>query len=142
MTQEEKDLLLKDLCARLPYGVKVLVDYIDESNVNDTLNCLHIIELKNYTGDDSLINIKPYLRPMSSITEEEKKEMHDLLSPTGTAIYTDKGIDIPLNHYGDHVEYEFMDRIIDYLNAHHLDHNNLISRELALEVKNDFYKIK
>ena len=74
MIQEEKELLLKDLCARQPYRTYVLVDYIDEYNVREVLNAYHIIGLKHYTGDDGLINIKPYLRPMSSMTEEEKEE--------------------------------------------------------------------
>lgn len=77
MKQEEKDLLLKDLCARLPYGVKVLyknkvfsVDYI--SAIYEEIK-LDIPD--NYTIDIS--EIKPYLFPLSSMTEEQKSYLHN-----------------------------------------------------------------
>ena len=66
MTQEHKELLLKDLCARLPYSLCVQDEYgeIDYINYND-------VHFANYF--DSILNgkVKPYLRPMSSMTEEE-----------------------------------------------------------------------
>ena len=63
MTQEEKNLLLKDLCARIPYGL------ICKSNSyrNILFNSSHISLIESE-------EIKPYLRPMHSMTEEEKKE--------------------------------------------------------------------
>ncbi len=78
MTQEEKDLLLRDLCARLPYGFKYQVRY-DDISVRD-------VEKFILNGEYSLFDacmvheIKPYLRPMSSMTEEEGKELENLLS--------------------------------------------------------------
>ena len=71
MTQEDKKLLLKDLCARLPYGFTVH-RYSDNSDIafeqNDIDGFGHFLE---YSEDDEF---KPYLRPMSSMTEEEEKE--------------------------------------------------------------------
>ena len=67
MTQEEKQLLIKELCARVPYGV------ICEISSGST----KIIEPLGIGGLDRFIigefNVKPYLRPLSSMTEEEKK---------------------------------------------------------------------
>ena len=83
MTQEDKELLLKDLCARLPYGVRGLRDYTDKvatlhsiipncKRPNDTTG---FIELEFNDSDCCLIQaFKPYLRPMSSMTEEELKD--------------------------------------------------------------------
>ena len=88
MTQEEKQLLLIDLCARLPYGVKVKI--FDESilmeesnNEKGTLygkesmsdDCFVIKCKSNDSWIISCEDFKPYLRPMSSMTEEEKEEL-------------------------------------------------------------------
>lgn len=74
MKQEYKELLLVDLCARLPYGVKVFYEYVDDLNGKTygyslTLNtwCIDQLEANKAV-------IKPYLRPISSMTEEEKRE--------------------------------------------------------------------
>ena len=70
MTQEDKELLLKDLCSRLPYGVKVEVTILETNKV--------IVEEFDYMWLGILYSenphhmIKPYLRPMSSMTEEEE----------------------------------------------------------------------
>ena len=129
MKQEEKQLLLKDLCARLPYGVIVRIDYRDGTIVKRELGIgsLHDIVFDNAEG-------KPYLRSMSSMTEEEKEEMHNLLSPEGTAIYGCGGISMPMNHYGEFVSYEFMNHIIQYLLENHFDFMGLIPKGLAIEV--------
>ena len=67
MTKEDKDLLLQDLCGRLPYGVMGLIHNVNCDDYNISI----------VGGDIDLfsrhfISIKPYLRPMSSMTEEEK----------------------------------------------------------------------
>jgi hypothetical protein len=77
---------------------------------------------------------------MSSMTEEEKKEMHEKLSPKGNANYWDEGISTPVSHYGDWISYEYMSRIIDWLNAHHFDYRGLIEKGLALEAPKGMYK--
>lgn len=105
MTQEEKDLLLKDLSTRLPYGVKC------QAISNDSLN--GVLTLKgigiNYDGQNTLFDfdyslgnekvdlpiqyyiseIKPYLFPLSSMTEEQRQEFNELsdLEIDGIPIY-------------------------------------------------------
>lgn len=74
MKPEEKDLLLKDLCARLPYNVwvsyKTKYDDIERATI---LNGNYVRDIME--GTSSWIDFKPYLRPMSSMTEEEKFEL-------------------------------------------------------------------
>lgn len=136
MTQEDKDLLLKDLCARLPYGV-ICEIYNDISSIKEKLLIGGILHF-----DADSICVKPYLRPMSSMTEEEKNEMRRMLSPEGTALHRDDGIAIPMNHFGDFVSYEYMSRIIDWLISYHFDYRGLIPKGLAIEVtkENNPYK--
>ena len=124
MTKEAKELLLKDLCARLTSYTGVLVDYIDESNVNEVLNVYHIIGLKHYTGDDGLINIKPYLRPMSDMTEEEKRRYNNY------KYWIEKG----------DIEHCTIN-MVDWLIAHYFDYRGLIPIGLALEAPKDMYSI-
>ncbi len=136
MTQKDKELLMKDLCARLPYGV-----FCDIYNEKCTITEKLLIGGLSHFCDDT-IAVRPYLRPMSSMTEEEKEEMHNLLSPEGTAIYENNGISVPMNHYGDFVSYEFMNKIIQYLLKNHFDFMGLIPKSLAIEVteENNPYK--
>jgi len=112
MNKIEKDLLLKDLCARLLYGVKFQGE---DSNVYtlDTANYF-ALQVENTV-------FKPYLRPMSSMTEEEEKEYYKI-------------VDGFLN-------FENAPRVVDWLNAHHFDYRGLIEKGLALEVteKNNPY---
>ena len=78
MIQEDKDLLLKDLSARLPYGVV----YHRNDGANIKFNAIDVERgLLNYTDDIEERECKPYLRPMSSMTEEEYDDMfHQLYS--------------------------------------------------------------
>lgn len=114
MIQENKDLLFKDLCARLPYGVKIkLIRWdIDEGMyINTTLEPDDIERLINDENGD--IEIEPYLRPMSSMTEEEKLMYEGLMIGT------------------DNISY--MLDVVDRLNAHHFDYRGLIDKSLALD---------
>jgi len=123
MTQENKQLLLKDLCARLPYGVKVLHDgnVKEVQYVEPLYNEIKLLEdFSNYTVD--ICEVKPYLRPMSSMTEEESTTYeYSFLYSNDLRIYAE--------------EY------IDWLNAHHFDYRGLIERDLALEAPEGMYKI-
>ena len=130
MTQEDKQLLLRDLSARLPYGIKVdhfgvikeLLRVIPSSE-----NVMVGYDINNY--EDSVIeDIKPYLRPMSSITEEESLEYQKRLK-----IIQD--IERTL-HWCNTVE------SIDWLNAHHFDYRGLIKKGLALEAPEGMYKFE
>lgn len=82
MKQEHKELLLKDLCSRLPYGVKISVqswderemEYIDKVDTLYSVNGDKYIKSANEDYDFSIEDIKPYLFPLSSMTEEQRKE--------------------------------------------------------------------
>ena len=130
MIQEEKDLLLKDLCARLPYSVKVQFktnsvienkykfiynvdeeyEYIGKSNLT-----LDIIKMLT---NNCIDEIKPYLFPLSSMTEEQKMFLKQqnwciAISTSGTVETTVEGI--------------------DWLNKNHFDYRGLIEKGLAID---------
>lgn len=132
MTQEHKQLLLKDLCGRLPYNVMVqkylfLADeYEDAELTPNVLYCYNI-------GD-----LKPYLRPMSSMTEEEKEELKqehikdeklyaECLTKAANGDNSMRGKVIP--HFA-----------ADWCNKNHFDYRGLIEKGLALEAPKDMYK--
>ena len=122
MTEEDKQLLFKDLSARLPYGVMVLVK--GEKYFNET-NEPYIVTLSfgTYLFDDEDITLVPYLRPMSSMTEEEEDEY---------MIARQKDIAEAYIH-------ATPQNAIDWLNAHHFDYRGLIEKGLALEASEDMY---
>ena len=124
MTQEKKELLLKDLCARLPYKPRVRYYYcsIGSSAINGysdegylSYQKLEDFSLypKNGLEETRVYNISPYLRPMSSMTEEEKNE---------------------LSHYDNSVQRT------DFFYSHHIDCRFMIEKGLALEAPEDMYK--
>ena len=120
MTKEDKDLLLKDLSARLPYGVyfigyKVVFGGTDIT-IFDNEKMMGIVEdtLISQSGSFSIEKVKPYLRPMSSMIEEEELTLNE------TRCYTQ----LTLESY-------------DWLNAHHFDYRGLIEKGLAIEVTED-----
>ena len=127
MAQEDKELLLKDLCARLPYGVKVRIEgdyFYDEREPYDTT--LKSEVLGHLIAD--VYSVKPYLRPMSSMTEEELKE---ILRIDYAQIYTGNCWSWKFANY----------KQIDWLNEHHFDYRGLIEKGLALEAPEGMYKI-
>ena len=139
MTREEKELLLKDLSARASYGVK--------AEVPNHINPLQILGIKKlYKGTWAgrkgtwlvsfwndvrpIENIKPYLRPMYSMTEEEKKEFqachcvyewHPDFQPTMCNLANECNM-------------------FDWLITHHFDFRGLISKGLALEAPDGMYE--
>ena len=143
MTNENKQLLLKDLCGRLPYGVKV--QCITKSAritgalpLTETLNTV----LYGYVKEDN-IELKPYLRPMSSMTEEEWIKFYKWAN---CRIEKDFG-EIGSKSRGFCEGYEYlgiddMSDAIDWLNEHHFDYRGLIEKGLALEAPKDMYSIK
>ena len=154
MKQENsKQLLLKDLSARLPYGVKIELTWWvmgEGTYINTTLEPDHIDQLLN--DEDGDTEIKPYLRPMSSMTEEEAKELSILCDITGVLSIkiTDEYIDFEVDDGFSSIETKiiwFNDiissiEIFDWLNAHHFDYRNLIPMGLAIAVtkENNPYK--
>ena len=122
MKKEDKDLLLKDLSARLPYGV-ICDIYNDTCTIKEKL----LIGGLSHFCDDT-IAVRPYLRPMSSMTEVEVIEFIKL---------TDSIIKFANKHYA-----VLSLQQIDWLNAHHFDYRGLIEKGLAIEVtkENNPYK--
>ena len=133
MTQEEKELLLKDLSARLPYGVKIELTWWvmgEGTCINTTLEPDHIEQLLNDEYRDT--EIKPYLRPLSSMTEEEFDDMFNKLYSAQEEFFrncsnTDTIGKIIAN---DSVRY-------DYLNKKMFDYRGLIPKGLAIEVTDE-----
>ena len=130
MKLEDKELLLKDLCARLPYKVKVCDDM--KRIYTLTLGTSYLIDLFYSDGDYVDVPIKPYLRPMSSMTEEEKKEYQSLREID----ISHDGDDNFMIYYFDNVE------SVDWLNENMFDFRELIPAGLAIEVtkENNPYK--
>lgn len=137
MTEQDKQLLLKDLCARLPYGV--IVDYKEnEFEIPHwKISTIYPAAFDGWIGYDKRVGtgsesgsrpfrigeVKPYLRSMSSMTEEENKYYNRL-----TELVRD----------GETYEHE----VTDWLNEHHFDYRGLIEKGLALEAPQDMYKTK
>lgn len=137
MTQEDKEILIQDLCGRLPYGVKAYIKkwskldrkyyegvYTVES-IDTSLNtiiadsersCVEVI-----VGYDDY-EIKPYLLPMSSMTEEQKVIYGDLCYSIIQSLA--KNMQSELNE------------LINWLNAHHFDYRGLIEKGLAIDATN------
>ncbi len=157
MTQEEKQLLLTDICTRLPYGLKCKIDldallevfpeygarlsYIAtltdvdlDAKVGERVYTLfgipskrrlYFLELDDFFDEYGVPVecVKPYLRPMSSMTEEETLEF------VNTTI---KSLEYPM-----WTTYSY-----DWLNAHYFDYRGLIPMGLALEAPEEMYKEK
>ena len=142
MAQEDKELLLKDLCARLPYGV-IIQEYNEEYGYSD--NALNTIGIGYFSIHEASIegtwinrieNVKPYLRPLSSMTKDEnngRKQLGILCAVNSNSErifdgFENKSVDTQL-------------KSLDWLNAHHFDYRGLIPKGLALEAPEGMYKI-
>ena len=140
MTQEDKKLLLADLCARLPYGVNAEGEYEEDVDYNNPFPGIeksigHIDGIDHIGFDDGevyvtiegipceLSYVKPYLRPLSSMTEEEKEELIK-------------------NFWGSHTAKDTFEELSWYLSKH-FDINELIPKGLAVAVteENNPYKV-
>ena len=113
-----KEKLIRDLCARLPYNVKVLYDnkVFSIDYISSKYEEIKLDTCDNYTLDVS--DVKPYLFPLSSMTEEQKMFLKQqnwciAISTSGTVETTVEGI--------------------DWLNKNHFDINNLIPIGLAID---------
>ena len=135
MTQEDKELLLKDLCARLPYEVKIEMTWwvMDEGTcLSTTLEPDHIEQILNDEVGNA--EIKPYLFPLSSMTEEQCYKFY--------CRFVENEID-----YNDFKKYYFdgcswnkvltlisdCGDIIDWFNKNHFDYRGLIEKGLAID---------
>ena len=128
MTKEDRERLLKDLGGRLPYGVKILdipanvVGKLFLISTTDTVQ----YETADDTGIQTLYNIKPYLLPLSSMTEKQKREYNMLLTDILTYEYEGGDIVTVIDTYDNWMS-------IDYLIANHFDYRYLIEDGLAID---------
>lgn len=135
MKQEDRELLLKDLCARLPYGVKLLDTTYKKFGASDLIDIGvdGSILVDNKTEDIQyhpiIDKVKPYLRSMSNMLEEERTEYFDI-----------KMQEIERVALAEVYRPEAISIIIDWLNLHHFDYRGLIEKELAIEAPKTMYK--
>jgi len=160
MTEENRKLLLIDLCARLPYHVRCKIWLKDGTTEKGLLDLEH--NYGNVLQDafyyNKIKDIKPYLRPMSSMTEEEMEELEKITYYTFK--YKKGDCEIWTNSY--HRVYLFNGagelygageptnmlcsssiciKLIDWLNKHHFDYRGLIKKGLALEAPEGMYNL-
>lgn len=136
LINEQLELLIKDLCARLPYGVKIGVGVETDAHdayillgINPTAcGCAEMYIARNgVTCSGSLENMKPYLRQMSSMTEEEYEE-YSILWNLQDEFPTDADLRFKID-------------VFDWLNAHRFDYRGLIEKGLALEAPEGMYNV-
>ena len=124
MNEKEKDLLIKDLCARLPYGIKASYYGADEEcETWDEVDGIAFgyVEIGQYSLP--IERVKPYLFSMSSMTEEQWEEyqkirMIDWVHGDINGTFINAGL------------------IVDWLNTHHFDYRGLIEKGLAIDATN------
>ena len=122
-----KEKLIRDLCARLPYGVKVLYD--NKVFSIDYVSSIHE-EIKLDTRDNYTINVsdvKPYLFPLSSMNEEQKKEYRKVC---------ELDTEILSKHPMDGTPFPALYNSQDWLNKNNFDFRGLIEESLALDATN------
>ena len=136
MNEQDKQLLLKDLCSRLPYGVMCNIQTcfvfedgtLRRGSYDKILDLDTVTEINEWKETGELEKFKPYLRPMSSMTEEERNEylsikMQETERVALAEIYRPEAIS----------------EIMDWLNAHHFDYRGLIPMGLAIEAPEGMY---
>lgn len=135
MTQQEKQLLLRDLCARLPYGVIGSYSWKNREPYNRELTGCLFDELKSSWDSTEDSKFLPYLRPLSSMTEEERNELKEYLDAEEVDCngfgYSEGGT---LEDYISSIPYSICVDVVDWLNEHHFDYRGLIEKGLAIEV--------
>ena len=124
MTQEEKDLLFKDLCARLPYGVKCKYYDCCEGDYEEGTICG--FEREEYMQIDGVCirieEVKPYLFPLSSMTEEQKKEYNSIIYHS---------VELHWQRYYDVIDVDCYEELHDFYHKNHFDYRGLIPMDLA-----------
>lgn len=137
MDKKSKELQIIDLCPRLPYGF-IIHRYSDNCDIVIESNCIDVFAhfLEYSEGED----FKPYLRSMSSMTEEEKKELSERY------VWKINGSGIEIKYHSDgywdndiYCSTEEYLWLFNWLNAHHFDYRGLIEKGLALEALPGMY---
>ena len=128
MKQEQKELLIKDLCGRLPYEVKVEYNScagevlsIDRYNEELTIRIC-----PGYCPDVKLENVKPFLFPLSSMTEEQKEEYYYIVN----YISSD---DTDNWQEGEFIYVDRMTNLLHFYHRNHIDYRGLIPKGLAID---------
>ena len=141
MTQEDKELLFKDLCTRLPYNVKCYNSKyrpdLAEEIICITVNYNHpCVQLGTYLY--KLEQVKPYLFPLPSMTEEQEKEIQKIIGNPDYACIIRKtdGLELWLNFIDTDptISLDAIFEVQDYLNKNHFDYRGLIEKGLAIDV--------
>ena len=152
MKQEDKILLVKDLCSRLPYGVRVCHIASEFSGVLHDISVLHMYEgnsdsdkydsIVDYVADIDFFGdgypyeieeFKPYLFPIASISSEQLKEVSEILGKDVEVF--DNYLNI-VEHTRDTFSYLELDALFDWFNKNHFDYRNLIEKGLAIDCTN------
>ena len=154
MTQEEKILLLKDICARIPYGLKASVRGSIEENITfDILSVAtnfkvfvenRFIRVSHY---EDIEVVRPYLRSFTQMTEQEEEQFEELTYGDYEDFETTTGRRMILatdsdTGYGSKYFSENISEVLEWLNAHHFDYRGLIEKGLALEAPEYMYDNK
>ena len=131
MKTEDQDLLLKDLCGRLPYWVKCIVKSDGYVGVISSIESQYGVVTFDDGRQEEICDIKPCLYPLSSMTKEQKREYHQS---------TSKDIDIlqdvileRINGKDNNNKHAIAYNGIDWLNAHFFDYRGLIEKGLAID---------
>jgi hypothetical protein len=152
MKQEDKILLVKDLCSRLPYGVRVCHMTSEFSGVLHNISVLHMYEgnsdsdkydsIVDYVADIDFFGdgypyeveeFKPYLFPLSSISSKQLKEVSEILGKYVEVF--DNYLNI-VDHTRNTFSYLELDALFDWFNKNHFDYRNLIEKGLAIDCTN------
>lgn len=136
MTQEDRDLLVKDLCSRLPYGVKIQYegDIFTIDHISAAYEEVKLDTPNNYTID--VLEVKPYLFPLSSMTLEQRCKVQNLLPKNCNISFKNQKI----TFYDEgNVQLEQLEKIFNFFNLHHFDYRGLIEKGLAIEAPEGMY---
>lgn len=132
MKKDLKGILLKDLCSRLPYGVKAsYYGAEEECECIDVIDGIYPFDNEVSIGQYALKveAVKPYLLPLSSMTEEQIYNSPFGYETMDTIRKNKDWTTIEIDH-DDYYE------LVDWFNAHHFDYRNLIEKSLALDATN------
>ena len=129
MTQEDKELLLQDLCVRLPFKVKISVN--DKIELLQGINILdNVVEYGSFLSSN-IEEIKPYLFPLSSITKEQLFEVQEILGKNEIEI-KEEFLSI-INSNRNIISYSEILAVLEWFNKNHFDYRDLIEKGLALD---------